>query len=96
MISLLGTGKQMIMLLRTRQTLDEIIKYHKNLKVIFDDRLKERDYGEITGQPASVCNFRRWNANDEIPFKMETIPQMFDRVAKFYDDLKKIIKGKTF
>ncbi len=81
-------------LLRTRQTLDEIIKYHKNLKVIFDDRLKERDYGEITGQPASVCKFRRWNANDEIPFKMETIPQMFDRVASFYDDLKKY-KGQN-
>lgn len=81
---------------RTKQTLDEIIKEHKNLKVVFDDRLKERDYGEITGQPASVCKFNRWNANDKIPFKMETIPQMFDRVAKFYDDLKKIIKGKIF
>ena len=33
-------------LLRTRQTLDEIIKYHQNLNVIYDDRLKERDYGD--------------------------------------------------
>ncbi len=82
-------------LLRTRQTLDEIIKYHQNLNVIYDDRLKERDYGEITGQPANICKFRRWNANDEIPYKMETIPEMFDRIASFYDDLKRNYKGKN-
>ena len=82
-------------LLRTRQTLDEIIKYHKNLNVIYDDRLKERDYGEITGQPANICKFRRWNANDEVPYKMETIPEMFDRIASFYDDLKRNYKGKN-
>ena len=82
-------------LLRTKQTLDEIIKYHKNLNVIYDDRLKERDYGEVTGQPANICKFRRWNANDEIPYKMETIPEMFDRIASFYDDLKRNYKGKN-
>ena len=82
-------------LLRARQTLDEIKKYHKNLKVIFDDRLKERDYGEITKKPAGICNFRRWNANDKIPFKMESIPEMFKRVASFYDDLKKDYIGKN-
>lgn len=74
-------------LLRTRQTLDEILKYHPSLKVIYDDRLKERDYGEITGKPASICKFRRWNANDEIPFKMESIPQMFERISSFYDEI---------
>lgn len=82
-------------LLRTKQTLYEILKYHKNLNVVYDDRLKERDYGEITGQPASVCKFRRWNANDEIPYKMETIPEMFDRIASFYNDLKRNYKGKN-
>ena len=82
-------------LLRTRQTLDEIIKYHKNLNVVYDDRLKERDYGEITGQPANICKFRRWNANDEIPYKMETIPEMFDRIASFYNDLKRNYVGKN-
>ena len=76
-------------LLRTKQTLDQILKYHPNLKVVFDDRLKERDWGEITGQPASVCKFRRWNANDISPFKIESIAEMFDRVASFYEDIKK-------
>lgn len=82
-------------LLRTRQTLNEIAKFHEGLQVIFDDRLKERDYGEITMQPASICKFRRWNGNDKIPFKMETIPEIFDRVASFYDDLKKTYKNKN-
>lgn len=82
-------------LLRTKQTLAEIIKYHKNLNVIYDDRLKERDYGEITGKPANICKFRRWNANDKIPYKMETIPEMFDRIASFYDDLKRNYRGKN-
>lgn len=82
-------------LIRTRQTLNEILKYHEDLQVIFDDRLKERDYGEIMGKPADICKFRRWNANDEIPFKMESIPQMFDRVASFYDELKKKYFGKN-
>jgi probable phosphoglycerate mutase len=82
-------------LVRTKQTLGEIIKYHKDLTVIYDDRLKERDYGEITGQPASICEFRRWNANDYIPFKMESIPEMFDRISSFYDDLKRDYKNKN-
>ncbi len=81
-------------LLRAKQTLAEIIKYHKNLNVIYDDRLKERDYGEITGKPANICEFRRWNANDKIPYKMETIPEMFDRIASFYADLKNY-RGKN-
>ena len=82
-------------LVRTKQTLDEILEYHKDLEVVFDDRLKERDYGEITGKPASICKFRRWNANDKIPFKMETIPEIYNRVANFYDDLKGNYKNKN-
>ena len=82
-------------LVRTRQTLDEILKYHRHLKVVFDDRLKERDYGEITGKPSNICKFRRWNSNDKIPFKMESIQKMFKRIASFYDDILQKKKGKN-
>ncbi|MCI8555835.1 MAG: histidine phosphatase family protein [Clostridia bacterium] len=82
-------------LLRTRQTLEEILKFHEGLSIIFDDRLKERDYGEITGKPASICKFRRWNANDEIPFEMESIPKMYQRVSSFYDEILPKTKGKN-
>ncbi len=80
---------------RTKQTLEAIKKYHQDLKVVFDDRLKERNYGEITGKPSSICKFRRWNGNDELPFKMESIDEMFDRIADFYDDIKNKYKGKN-
>lgn len=82
-------------LLRTKQTLDEILPYHKDVKVVFDDRLKERDYGELTGKPSSICEFRRWNANDEIPFKMESVPEMYERISSFYDELKTKYKSKN-
>lgn len=80
---------------RTKQTFDEIKIFHPKLKVVMDDRLKERDYGEITGKPASICKFRRWNANDPIPFKMESIPEVFARVSDFYDDILPKFKGKN-
>lgn len=82
-------------LLRAKQTLEEILKFHDGLQVIYDDRLKERDYGEITSKPASIFKFRRWNANDIIRFKMESIPQMFDRVANFYNEILPKQKGKN-
>ncbi len=82
-------------LLRARQTLEKIMKYHKNLKIIYDERLKERDYGEITGKPASICNFKRWNANDKIPYRMESIDQLYCRVSNFYDEINDKYKNKS-
>lgn len=75
-------------LIRAKQTLNEILKYHKDLKVVFDDRLKERDYGEITGKSASeVVKFNRWNDNEIPPYKMESISHLYNRVASFYDEI---------
>lgn len=37
-------------LVRTKQTLDEILTYHPDTKVMVDDRLIERDYGDLSGQ----------------------------------------------
>ena len=77
-------------MLRTRQTLNEILKYHNDLKVIFDERLHERHYGELIGQHASVVTFNRWDMTAKIPYKgMESIPTVIDRVSSFYDDLFK-------
>ena len=82
-------------LTRAKQTLAEIKKYHSSLNIVYDDRLKERDYGEITKKPASICKFRRWHADDKIPYKMETISEMFERISSFYDDLKAKHLGKN-
>ncbi len=83
-------------LIRAKQTLDEILKYHKGLKVVFDDRLKERDYGEITGKSASeVVKFNRWNDNEVSPYKIESISHLYDRLAAFYDEILEKEKGKN-
>lgn len=77
-------------MLRTKQTLNEIIKYHKNLKVIYDDRLIERQYYEIIGKSReNLPDFdKRWDNNVKLPYNVETIDQVYSRVSSFYDDLK--------
>ncbi len=83
-------------LVRARQTLDELSKYHNGLNVIFDDRLKERDYGEISGKAESeLVKFNRWNDNETPPYKIESISHMYNRLANFYDEILKKEKGKT-
>lgn len=84
-------------LLRTRQTLDEIKVYHNNLKAIYDDRLIERKYGVAVGKPYdSIPNIdKRWIANCTLPFNIETIDSLYDRVASFYDDIKEEWKDKN-
>jgi 2,3-bisphosphoglycerate-dependent phosphoglycerate mutase len=37
-------------LVRTRETLDHILIFHPETRVIVDDRIIERDYGELTGK----------------------------------------------
>jgi 2,3-bisphosphoglycerate-dependent phosphoglycerate mutase len=37
-------------LLRNTQTLNEVLKYHPGVRVVVDDRLRERCYGELQGK----------------------------------------------
>lgn len=37
-------------LLRSRQTLKEVLKFHKHVKVITDKRITERNYGDLQGR----------------------------------------------
>jgi len=83
---------------RTKQTLKILKKYHKNMPVIFDDRLIERDYGNLVG----VCydtikNYTetRWNANFIIDDSVESPEKVYDRVASFYNEILPQYKGKN-
>ena len=84
-------------MLRTRQTLDQIIVYHENLKVIYDERLIERKYGDVVGRKYdTVVNLdKRWYASTKYENNIETIDEIYDRVASFYDDIKEEYKDKT-
>ncbi len=79
---------------RARMTMEEIKKYHPNLNVIFDERLKERYYGELTGTPAENLPFARWDGKAKIPESMESIEHLYNRVKKFYDEILAKEKGK--
>lgn len=80
---------------RAKQTLKEILQYHKNLKVIYDDRLKERDYGKLSGVPEKEANFKRWDGNAVLPETVETPLHLYDRIKNFLDEILPKYSGKN-
>ena len=83
---------------RTKQTLKILKKYHKNLPVVFDDRLIERDYGKCVGMCYdSIPNYTkiRWNNNFTIDESVETPDEVYNRVADFYEEILPNYKGKN-
>lgn len=85
--------------LRSKQCLVEVLKYHKNAKVIVDQRLRERHYGVLTGHSKLKAkvkleehfqNFHRgYQAN--IPYG-ENFNQVGKRVFSFMNDLVRFIQ----
>lgn len=75
-------------LLRAKHTAT-IINTNNN-KIIFDDRLKERDCGSLSGKPLEVTNREEyWNYNTNIQYgTSENIKLFFERVYNFLDELK--------
>ena len=82
---------------RARQTLQEIIKFHPNLQVIFDERVTERDYGVLTGYQEKQFTFNRWdyNGNYDDYKGMESPAKIYNRAKTFYDDIKQTYANKT-
>lgn len=75
-------------LLRARHTA-EIINV-KNRDILFDNRLKERNPGNLNGKPISYTNREEyWNFNSNIQYgTSENMKTFFERVFAFLDDLK--------
>ena len=73
---------------RAKQTADIINT--KNQKIIYDDRLKERDCGDLSGKSLNVTNREEyWNYNTTIKYgTSENIKLFFERVYNFLDELK--------
>ena len=61
-----------------------------NYKIIYDDRIKERSCGDLSGKPLEVTNREEyWNYNSTIQYgTSENIKIFFDRVYNFLDELK--------
>lgn len=75
-------------LLRAKHTANIINS--NNLEIIFDDRIKERNHGNLSGKPLQVTNREEyWNYNTNIQYvTSENIKYFFKRVANFLDELK--------
>ena len=76
-------------LIRAKQTA-EIINSDRNLNIIFDERLRERNYGEFEGINKSEFNYNDfWAYNKNIIYdKAENIQDFFSRVYNLLDELK--------
>jgi 2,3-bisphosphoglycerate-dependent phosphoglycerate mutase len=81
-------------LTRAKQTVDHLLEYHPNTKVITDDRIIERDYGELASlkkakykkdHPVLFPIYHR--SYDVTPPNGESILQVEKRVHSFIYDL---------
>ena len=75
-------------LIRTKHTAD-ILNINNN-KIIYDDRIRERDCGDLSGKPLEVTNREEyWNYYATIQYgTSENIKEFFNRVYNFLDELK--------
>ncbi len=74
-------------LLRARHTAEIITD---NAPMIFDNRIRERDLGSLTGMPlSSVPRDDYWDFNNNVRYgTAETVSELVTRVYDFIDDLK--------
>ena len=82
---------------RTRHTMELINCNH--IPVIYEDRLMERDCGKFTLMPIATDNFYEEEYYNYYSTKqiegMETLPQVFQRVHSFLDEIKKTYSNKN-
>ena len=76
-------------LIRAKQTAS-IVNQDRNLDIVYDDRLRERDYGEFEGTNKSSFNYNDfWAYNKNLQYnKAENVKDFFARIYDFLDELK--------
>lgn len=82
-------------LIRARQTA-EIINRERNIPIILEEGISERDFGEFEGQATSEFDFDAfWSYQKNLQYKKaENITQFFKRVYSCIDKLQVEYKGK--
>ena len=75
---------------RARQTA-EIINDGREIQIIYDEDIQERNYGEFEGLKNEDCNLRDfWDYEKNLEYPVaESVRQFFDRVYSFLDRIKK-------
>ena len=74
----------------------EIINKNKNIPLIIDERISERDFGEFEGKSTTDFDFNGfWSYKQNQEYETaENIKAFFDRVYSFLDDIKTKYNGK--
>lgn len=79
---------------RTKQTAE--IVNSKNIEIIYDDRLIERDSKSLEGIDVDTFNYREfWTLGKEPIKDEETIDECRSRVYELLDEIKEKYKGKN-
>lgn len=83
-------------LMRARQTAD-VINRNRNIPIIYDDRIIERNFGEFEGMETKNFDFHGyWNYYKNMQFESaENIQIFFKRVYEFLDDITQKYSDKN-
>lgn len=83
-------------LLRARQTAN-IINEDRNIPIIYDDRISERDFGEMEGKRIDEFDFDSfWDYHKNIKYKKaENIQDFFNRIYSAVNEYKDKYKDKN-
>lgn len=67
----------------------QIIGKSRNIPIIYDEDVSERDFGEFEGMNKDTFEFDEfWTYNDKKYEKAESVEAFFDRIYKFLDKIK--------
>lgn len=68
-----------------------------NLEIIYDERIIERDSGDLEGEPISLINMNYWfDPNNEVIYKnSEGFKKLYKRISDFLEYLKGNYENKT-
>ena len=86
---------------RARETA-QIILSGRDVPIVYDDRIMERDFGELEGQPfdrtteEKEATVKFWSPSfDNSAYGVETMPHLIKRVDDFLDDIKVKYRDKA-
>ena len=72
----------------------EIINEGRNIPIIFDDQIIERNFGEFEGEKIKFDEFWDYNAHPRYQ-RAETIQEIISRISNFLDKIKEEYKDKN-
>lgn len=78
---------------RAKQTA-EIINGGRNIPIIFDNQIIERNFGEFEGEKIKFDEFWDYNVTQKYQ-KAETIQDIISRISNFLDKIKEEYKDKN-